>query len=80
MNSEENYKPIHDIKKAITSLKKLSTEFCEILNSIDESTLNTKIKHGNVTLIDFISSSIRHDVWHAGQIALLRRLYKHYHQ
>lgn len=32
--------------------------------------------HGSRNVADFISGCLRHEVWHAGQIGLVRRLYR----
>ncbi|MHC4861399.1 MAG: DinB family protein, partial [Planctomycetota bacterium] len=45
------------------------------LVSVDDGDLEKPVVNG-ASLAEFLSTTIRHDIWHAGQIAVIRRLYR----
>ncbi|MHC4937831.1 MAG: DinB family protein [Planctomycetota bacterium] len=46
----------------------------EAICSIKEEDLDRPLRNG-VSIAEFLTSTIRHDTWHAGQVAAARRLY-----
>ncbi len=47
----------------------------DALENLSQDSLEEKLHYG-MRVIDLARSSVRHDAWHAGQIAVARRLYR----
>ena len=56
-------------------LKETQVEFESLLSSLCDDDLRGTV-NGQTPLVEFLNMAIRHDVWHAGQISVLRRLWK----
>ena len=58
---------VHDLEQAHAAQR-------DVLCSLSESELGRQLPN-EMTLAEFLTSTIRHDTWHAGQVAAARRLY-----
>ena len=63
------------LSNAIENLKVARSAFRETIASLSDEQLDDLLYYGK-PVIDLARSTIRHDVWHASQIAVARRLYK----
>jgi len=65
------------IEELVASLQRVNGEFIRACNAANRK---SKIMgKGGHTFDQFIGIALRHETWHAGQIALIRRLYLHRH-
>lgn len=75
-NLETNWEVVRDLFALEVVLDSINKEFIEACEKADPK---TAIKgKGGQTLSQYIGIAIRHEIWHAGQIALIRRLYQYY--
>ncbi len=65
-----------DIKEAITNLRKCRESLRECINALSEDQFEDKI-YNLKSVAQEVRMVVRHDAWHSGQIALVRRLYRH---
>lgn len=76
-NNESNWAVISKIELFNAALKICNDNF---VNACLSANPEVKIQgKGGMTLVSYIGVATRHEIWHAGQIALLRRLYKQAH-
>lgn len=74
---EELPPPIYELlSDAIQNLRVVRSVFRETIETLTEEGLDDRLYYGT-PVIDLARSTVRHDVWHASQIAVARRLYKH---
>ncbi|MGE4158352.1 MAG: DinB family protein [Planctomycetota bacterium] len=59
----------------VNELKKYHEEMCDAVKLLNDDDCNA-IVFKSTTLFQYIHERIRHDIWHCGQIAAYRRLYK----
>jgi hypothetical protein len=64
------------LAEAIESLKKYRDELRETIANVPEEALEEKLYYDK-PVVALCRSTVRHDAWHASQIAVARRLYKH---
>jgi uncharacterized damage-inducible protein DinB len=63
------------VADALSLLRDSRAKLRATLANLEESRLDDKLKGGR-TVADLLRASIRHDCWHGGQIAVVRRLYR----
>ena len=59
----------------LAGLKHAHTRQRDAMASLTDADLGTRVGNA-MTVAEFLSMCIRHDVWHAAQIAVARRLYR----
>ena len=62
-------------EEALVTLKQTRDELREAIVNLSEQELDEKLYWEN-TIADLVRGTVRHDAWHAGQIAVVRRLYR----
>jgi uncharacterized damage-inducible protein DinB len=67
---------ILSLQEAIAYLKRERSALRDTIDSLREEQLDEMLYYGK-PILSLCRGSVRHDVWHAGQIALARRLYRH---
>ena len=60
---------------AVAQLETTHAEQRKVIASLSDDDLERKLTNG-VAMDEYLTSTIRHDIWHAGQIALARRLWQ----
>lgn len=81
LNDEENFPPVKDTsearwQRAIRSLKSTHAELVKTVAAFPDSRLNEQVSGKNETYHNFFylfSGVAQHEIYHAGQIALLKK-------
>ena len=78
LSDEENFPPVNDTSEAawqqtIEALKNGHRELRDAINRLDESRLDEPILDGMRSVYITLHGVIQHDLYHAGQIALLKK-------
>jgi uncharacterized damage-inducible protein DinB len=63
----------HSLTEAIEMLKESRDKFRATIASLTDADLEDPLCRGE-TVAEFIRASVRHDAWHCGQIAMVKRL------
>lgn len=63
------------LAQALAVLEDAHTELRAALAELAPESVTAKIFNGK-TVSEFVHGTVRHDAWHGGQIAVLRRLYR----
>lgn len=66
--------PARTFAASVEQLKEAHAAQRDLLCSLTEEELGRPLANG-MSLAEFLTSTIRHDTWHAGQVAGVRRLY-----
>ncbi|HEY3320428.1 MAG TPA: DinB family protein [Planctomycetota bacterium] len=69
--------PVMSLQQTIDALHGSHDALRAEVAKLTEADLAGACGHGAKTLAEFLASCLRHEIWHAGQIALARRLYRH---
>ena len=64
----------HSVAEAVDYIKKFRAELRDVFESLTEEQLEEPVS-GDRTVAQLLRMLPRHDSWHTGQIAMLRRLY-----
>lgn len=75
---EEDWPPIKDAseeawKRAVDGLKRIHESLVEAMSSFDETKLNETVPGASYTFYNMFHGVIQHDLYHAGQIAILKK-------
>ncbi|MDP4200903.1 MAG: DinB family protein [Bacteroidota bacterium] len=65
----------NSVEEALANLQHDRTELRNTIATLSEEELDEKLYYGG-TVPDLVRGTVRHDAWHAGQIAVARRLYR----
>ena len=65
----------HTVAEALGYIKKYRAELRDVLASLTDEQLEEQVS-GDRTVAQLLRMFPRHDSWHTGQIAMLRRLYR----
>ncbi len=63
------------LSAAIADLKQTRDELRHVIANLSEHELDDELHWGN-SIVDLVRGIVRHDAWHGGQIAIVRRLYR----
>jgi uncharacterized damage-inducible protein DinB len=79
LSSEENFPPIIDTseqawEQALAVLRNNHRELQEAIGQLDDARLDQPIGEGMRTVYGTLHGVIQHDLYHAGQIALLKKI------
>ena len=66
--------PAPSFAQSVLDLRRAHAQQREALCAITDDQLDRPLPNG-MALAEFLTSTIRHDIWHAGQVAAARRLY-----
>lgn len=67
--------PLADLQSSIRDLKRCRDEFRETIASLPDEALDEMLYYKRPA-ITLARSTVRHDAWHASQIAVAKRLYR----
>ena len=75
---EEDWPPIKDAseeawKRAIDGLKRVHEGLVEALSGFDETMLDETVPGASYTFYNMLHGVVQHDLYHAGQIAILKK-------
>jgi uncharacterized damage-inducible protein DinB len=78
VSAEENFPAINDTseaawQQAIETLKRNHRELIEAMSSVEESRLDAPVVEGMSSVYVHMHGAVQHDLYHAGQIALLKK-------
>ena len=81
LTDEEDWQPLIDVsedawQKDITQLKKSMDNLIAIVEEFDQSKLIEKAAGQNYSNYFMLHGLVQHDIYHAGQIALLKKILK----
>jgi hypothetical protein len=65
-----------DLGQAIDNLRLARGKFRSAIEELNEEQIDEKIFNGK-SVAELARMIVRHDAWHSGQIAMVRRLHKH---
>jgi len=71
---EPERKPAKTLEEERIYLKTVHEEYRAVVEALSQDNLSDTVR-GDMPLHQFIAMNIRHDVWHASQIKVARRLY-----
>lgn len=79
VSNEENFPTVSDTseeswQKAIETLKQNHHDLIEALGGVDESSLDAPVVEGMSSVYVHLHGAIQHELYHAGQIAILKKL------
>ena len=79
VSDEENFPVIGDAgeaswQKAIETLKANHRELVDALSRVEETSLDSPIGEGMSSVYVHLHGAIQHEIYHAGQIAILKKL------
>lgn len=74
INEAENFPPPTTWEDALTSLRESQTDLLRAIDSFPEDRLNEKVPLREYRFHFMINGIVQHDVYHIGQIALLKKL------
>lgn len=64
-----------DVRELVRHLEQTRSELRAEIACIDDASLTARCR-GEMTVAEFLLMVIRHEAWHAGQIVVIRRLYR----
>lgn len=78
LSDEENFPPVNDTSEAawqqtVEALKDGHRELCNAIDRVDDSRLDEPIRDGMRSVYITLHGVIQHDLYHAGQIAILKK-------
>lgn len=78
VTDEENFPAVNDTsegswQKAIETLKQNHQELMEAMGQVEESRLDEPIVEGMSSVYVHLHGAVQHDLYHAGQIAVLKK-------
>jgi uncharacterized damage-inducible protein DinB len=78
VSDEENFPVVNDTseaswQKTIETLKQNHDALMEAVGRVDESRLDTPVVEGMSSVYGHMHGAIQHDLYHAGQIAILKK-------
>ncbi len=72
---ERAWHPDPSLEGLRTRLRDIQREFRSLVAALTDADLDTPVR-GELPLMRFVHMAVRHDVWHASQIAVARRLWR----
>jgi hypothetical protein len=75
--SESIHRPLPGIAEVIDGLNDVTERFLATLRDMDDEFLSRNVSGTTMTVASYLNMAVRHEIWHAGQVALLKRLYKY---
>lgn len=70
------YRPVASFAEEVEGLKTAHAEQRAAIAALEDRHLPMRVGNA-MTMSEFLAMATRHDTWHASQIALVRRLWKH---
>jgi uncharacterized damage-inducible protein DinB len=75
---EEDWPPVYDTSeeawaKAVEELKRVHDELIEAVSGFSESQLDETVPGASYSFYNMLHGLVQHDLYHAGQIAILRK-------
>lgn len=68
--------PPENLSAALEELRASHAALRAEIATLSDADLSGACGHGSPNVGDFLAACLRHEIWHAGQIALVRRLYQ----
>lgn len=72
---EDRHEPAGTFAEAVERLRDAHRVQREVLSSLEDADLDRPVE-GGMNVAQFLTSTTRHDIWHASQIAVARRLWR----
>jgi uncharacterized damage-inducible protein DinB len=81
VSDDENWQKLKDKseaawKKALKNLEKGHEELRQTISRLSDADLDKVLKQPKPTVYDLLHGTIQHDLYHAGQIAILKKAFK----